>query len=138
MLVIIASNFLRIGNGWVIIVKYATTVLYVGTHFFPQFLKNSRYHSNAYNLISAKKDAPVKCERDWWFYGKYAWYCQWPSEFREVWVLGSVHKKRTGKWKLKRKIFKISNLWLKIRVFTIFGCSFHFPVYFPVTRIALE
>ena len=38
MLAIIASNFLKIGNGWSIVVKYATTVVYVGTHFFPQFL----------------------------------------------------------------------------------------------------
>ena len=35
MLGIIASNFLKIGNGWAIVVKYATTVVYVGTHFFP-------------------------------------------------------------------------------------------------------
>ena len=54
MLGIIASNFLKIGNGWTIVVKYATTVVYVGTHFFQQFLENSRSHSNAYNLISSK------------------------------------------------------------------------------------
>ena len=47
MLGIIASNFLKIGNGWAIVVKYATTVVYVGTHFFPQFLEKSRSHSNA-------------------------------------------------------------------------------------------
>ena len=35
MLGIIASNFLKIRNGWVIAVKYAKTVAYVGTHFSP-------------------------------------------------------------------------------------------------------
>ena len=38
MLGIIASNFLKIGNGWNIVEKYATTVyvyVYVGTHFLP-------------------------------------------------------------------------------------------------------
>ena len=44
---IIASNLLKIRNGWAIFVKYVTTVVYVGTHFFPQFLENSRSHSNA-------------------------------------------------------------------------------------------
>ena len=34
MLGIIASNFLKIGNGWTIVEKYATTVVDVGTHFF--------------------------------------------------------------------------------------------------------
>ena len=69
MLWIIASNFLEIGNGWAIVVKYARTVVYVGTHFFPQFLENSRSHCNAYNLISLEKHAPIKWERDWWLYG---------------------------------------------------------------------
>ena len=46
MLGIIASNFLKIGNGWAIVVKYATTVVYVETQFFPQLLENSRSHSN--------------------------------------------------------------------------------------------
>ena len=32
---VIASNFLKIRNGWAVVVKYATTVVYVGTHFFP-------------------------------------------------------------------------------------------------------
>ena len=54
MLGIIASNFLKIGNGWAIVAKYATAVVYVGTHFFQQFLENSGSHSNAYNLISSK------------------------------------------------------------------------------------
>ena len=35
MLGSIASSFLKIGNGWPIVVKYAATVLYVGTHFLP-------------------------------------------------------------------------------------------------------
>ena len=43
----IASNFLKIRNGWAIVVKYATTVVYVETHFFPQFLENSRPYSHA-------------------------------------------------------------------------------------------
>ena len=46
MLGIIASNFLKIGNGWAIVAKYDTTVVYVGTQFFPQLLENSRSHSN--------------------------------------------------------------------------------------------
>ena len=55
MMRIIASNFLKIGNGWAIIVQYATNVVYAGTHFFPHFLENSGSHSNAYDLISSKK-----------------------------------------------------------------------------------
>ena len=136
MLRIIASNFLKIANGWAIVVKYATTVVYVGTHFFSQFLEGCRSHSSRYNLISSKKHGPSKW--DWWFYVKYAWYYLWPSELREVWVLGLVDKKRTRKWKVKQKISKTSNLWLKIGVFIIFSFSFHFTVYFPVTRIALK
>ena len=54
----------------------------------------------------------------------------------EVKVVISVSK-RTGKWKLQLKISKNSNLQLKIDIFTIFSCSFHFPVYFPVTWITL-
>ena len=46
------------------VVKYATTVVYVGAHFFPQFLENPKSHSNAYNLISSKKHVSIKCERD--------------------------------------------------------------------------
>ena len=34
MLEIIASNFLKIGNGWTIVEKYANTVVYVETHFY--------------------------------------------------------------------------------------------------------
>ena len=56
MLGIIATNFLKIGNSWAIVVKYAKTVVYVGAPFFPQFLENYRSHSNAYiNLISPIK-----------------------------------------------------------------------------------
>ena len=56
MLGIIASNFLKTGNGWTVVEKYATVVVYVGIQFFPQFLENSRSHSNACNtLISSKK-----------------------------------------------------------------------------------
>ena len=87
MLGTIASNFLKIGNGWTIVKIYGTTVVFVVTHFFPQFLENCRSHSNAcITLISSKKDAPIKWERDWWFYGKYVWYYRWPSELREVCV----------------------------------------------------
>ena len=39
---IIKSIFLKIGNGWSIVVRYVTNVVCVGTHFFPQFLENSR------------------------------------------------------------------------------------------------
>ena len=49
MLGIIASNLLKITNAWVIVVKYATTVVYVGPHFFPQILEKSRSHSNAWH-----------------------------------------------------------------------------------------
>ena len=56
MLGIIASNFLKKENGRAVVVKYATTVVYVGTPFFPQFLeKISQSHSNAWNnFISSK------------------------------------------------------------------------------------
>ena len=48
MLGIIASDFLKVENGWPVVVKYVTTVVYVGTPFFPQFLeKISESHSNA-------------------------------------------------------------------------------------------
>ena len=53
MLGIMASNFLKIGNGWAIVVQYATTVVYIGTHVFLQSIENSRSHSNACNLISS-------------------------------------------------------------------------------------
>ena len=46
--------------------------------------------------------------------------------------------KKNQKMKNKQNICKTSNLWLKIGVFTVFSCTFHFQVYFPVTRIALE
>ena len=52
---IIAGNFLKIGNGWAIVVQYATTAVYVGTHFFPQFLENSRSHSNYIQLNFLEK-----------------------------------------------------------------------------------
>ena len=65
MLGIIASNFLKIGNGWAIVEKYAPTVVFLGAHIFPQFLDNFRSHSNACStLISSKEHAPIKFERD--------------------------------------------------------------------------
>ena len=70
MLGIIASNFLKIENGWAMVIKYATAVVYVGAPFFLQSLENSRSHSNAYNLISSKKHAPIKFQsvtEDWGF-----------------------------------------------------------------------
>ena len=72
VLKIFASNFLNIGNGWAIVIKYAATVVYEETYFFPQFLVNCRSHSNTYTLVSSKSNVPIKWERDWWFYGKYA------------------------------------------------------------------
>ena len=61
MLGIIASDFLKIGNGWDIVEKYAITVVYVGTHLFPKFQEYSRSHSNACSsLISSKKYAFIK------------------------------------------------------------------------------
>ena len=66
MLVIIAINFLQIENGWAIVDKYYPTVVFVGAHFFPQFLENFRSHSGARSTsISSKKHAPVKFEKDW-------------------------------------------------------------------------
>ena len=59
MLGIIASNFLKIGNNWTIIEKYATTVVYVGTHFIPQFLENSRSHRNACNILIFSKNTQL-------------------------------------------------------------------------------
>ena len=58
MLGIIASNFLKIGNGWAIVEKYAPTVVLVGAHSFAQFLENFRSHSNASStlIFSEKKD----------------------------------------------------------------------------------
>ena len=139
MLRIIASNFLKIGNGWAMVVKYAATVVYLRNHFFPQFLENSRSHSNAYNnLISSKKNPPIKRKSDWWFYGKYVWYYWCPSELWEARLQWSDCIKRNWKLKVKMKIFKTSSLWLKIGVFAIFSYSFRFSVYFPVTWIALE
>ena len=39
MLGIIANNFLQMRKGWNVAKKYAATVAYVGTHFFPNFKK---------------------------------------------------------------------------------------------------
>ena len=49
------NYFLKIKNGWTVIKKYATTLVYVGTHFFPQFLENPRPHFNACNITLSKK-----------------------------------------------------------------------------------
>ena len=35
--------------GWIIVDKYAATVVCVRTYFFPQFLETSRSHSNAWH-----------------------------------------------------------------------------------------
>ena len=82
---IIASNFLETGNLWAIVEKYAPAVVFVGAHFFPQFLENFISHSNACStLISSEKPAPIKFKKDWQFHEKYVWYHRWPSELREV------------------------------------------------------
>ena len=66
MLGIIASNFLKAGNGWAIVEKYAPTLVFVGTHFFSQFLENFISHSNACStLISSKEHTPIKFEKNW-------------------------------------------------------------------------
>ena len=67
MLGIIASNFLKIGNGWAIVEKYALTVVLAGAQFFPQFLENFRSQSNASStlIFSKKKHAPIEFEKDW-------------------------------------------------------------------------
>ena len=51
MLGIIARNFLKIGNGWAIVEKHPETLAYVGTHFFPQFLENSRSHTIVMHVV---------------------------------------------------------------------------------------
>ena len=39
--------------------------MYIETHFFPDFLANSRPHFNAYNtLIFSKKHASIKWEKN--------------------------------------------------------------------------
>ena len=45
MLGIIARSFLNRGNGGAIAEKHAKTPVYVETHFFPQFLENSKSHT---------------------------------------------------------------------------------------------
>ena len=66
MLGIIASNFLKIRNGWAIVEKYAPAVVLVRAHFFPHFLEKFRSHSDACStLSSSKKHAPIKFEKDW-------------------------------------------------------------------------
>ena len=52
---IIVSNLPKIGNGWALAVKYAATVVYIGTHFFLQSLENSRSHNHAYNSLIFSK-----------------------------------------------------------------------------------
>ena len=65
MLQVIANNFLKIGNSWAIVKKYAPNAVFVGAHFFPQFLENVRFRSYACStFISSKKHAP-KFEKDW-------------------------------------------------------------------------
>ena len=65
MLEIIASSFLKMGNGWAIFEKHAPAVVFVRAHFFPQFLENFRCHSNAcITLTSSKKHAPIKFEKN--------------------------------------------------------------------------
>ena len=51
MLGITARNFLKIGNSWALVEKHATTLVYVGTHFFPQFLENSRSHTIIMHVV---------------------------------------------------------------------------------------
>ena len=51
MLRIIASNFLKIKSEQTVANKYATTLVYVETRFFPQLLENSRPRFNACNTI---------------------------------------------------------------------------------------
>ena len=51
MMGIIARNFLNTGNGWDIVEKHARTLVYVGTHFFPQFLENSRSSTIAMHVV---------------------------------------------------------------------------------------
>ena len=66
MLGIIASNFLKTGNGWAIVEKDAPAVVFVGAHFLPRLLENFRSDSNACStLISSKKHPPIKFEKDW-------------------------------------------------------------------------
>ena len=111
--------------GWVIVDKYAATVVCVRTYFFPQFLETSRSHSNAWHAQLNGKVNDDSTEN-------------MPGITNGHQNYEKCEKKRTGKWKVNQNISKTSNLWLKIGVFTIFSYSFHFSVYFPVTRIAFE
>ena len=42
-------------NSWSVVEKYATTVVYVGTHLFPQFLEKSGPPNNACNTLHSSK-----------------------------------------------------------------------------------
>ena len=104
MLWIIPSNFLKIGNGWAIVEKYAPTVVLVEAHFFPQFLENFRFHSNATStLIFLEKKTRI--------------YWIWKGliipprnvvakliKKRKVPESDRFIKKSTEKWKIKLKI----------------------------------
>ena len=56
MLGIIASNFLKIKNGWTVVQKYTTSIVYLGTHFFPQFLEKYIPHFNECNILISLKE----------------------------------------------------------------------------------
>ena len=45
------------------VVKYAATVVYLRNHFFPQFIQNSRSHSNVYNNLIFSKKKPHQLNR---------------------------------------------------------------------------
>ena len=51
MLRIIARNVLKMVNDRAMVEKHATNLVYVGTHFFPQFLENSRSRAIVIHVV---------------------------------------------------------------------------------------
>ena len=136
---IIANIFLKIRNGWAIVVKYVTTAVYVGSHFFAQVLENSRSHSNACNkLIFSKNTHQLNGKGIDNSTESMSGITDDHQNYEKCECSDRCIKKRIRERKIKLKISKTSNLWLKIGVFTICSSSSHFSVYFPATRIALE
>ena len=82
--------------GWVIVDKYAATVVCVRTYFFPQFLETSRSHSNAWHAQLNGKVNDDSTEN-------------MPGITNGHQNYEKCEKKRTGKWKVNQNISKTSN-----------------------------
>ena len=137
---IIVSNFLKIEKGWAIFVKYATIVVYVGPYFFRQFLENSRSHRNAYNNLISSKNTHQLNGKGIDDSTEYMFDVTDGHQNYQKRGCSDLGIKKNGKWKVKLKISKPSNLWLKIGIFTIFSCSFttSHPDSFRVNEIMIE